>query len=125
MLLESFQFATIQLRKACESVYGEDLITLAVFGSVGRGTPSFESDIDVLVVARNLPPGRVRRIDQFSAVEERMSPVFSSLKEKGIHTTLSPVIKTPEEVLVGSLLFLDMINDAVLLYDKDDFFTDT
>ncbi len=47
---------------------------------------------------------------------------IKELEESGIHTWLSPVIKTPEEVLSGSLLFLDMIFDAMILYDRNDFF---
>jgi predicted nucleotidyltransferase len=122
MLLDLFQSAIMELCKACKSVYGENLITVAVFGSVGRGTPSTVSDIDLLVISRNLPPGRINRVEQFTAVEGMVSLVLHSLREKGIYTSLSPVLKTPEEVQAGSLLFLDMVNDADILYDRDDYF---
>lgn len=36
--------------------------------------------------------------------------------------TLSAVLKTPEEVQKGSPLFLDMVEDAELLYDRGGFF---
>ena len=35
---------------------------------------------------------------------------------------LSPVFKTPEEVERGSPLFLDMVEDARILYDDGGFF---
>ncbi|MEW6523677.1 MAG: nucleotidyltransferase domain-containing protein [Bacillota bacterium] len=114
--------AVRELCRACKSVYGDNLVTVAVFGSVGRGTPSTVSDIDLLVISRNLPSGRINRVEQFSAVEGMVSLLLHSLREKGIYTSLSPVLKTPAEVQAGSLLFLDMVNDAVILYDRDNFF---
>ncbi|MGH7332032.1 MAG: nucleotidyltransferase domain-containing protein, partial [Candidatus Rokuibacteriota bacterium] len=34
---------------------------------------------------------------------------------------LSPVFKTPEETEAGSPLFLDMVEDARIVYDRDGF----
>ncbi|ADL07001.1 nucleotidyltransferase domain-containing protein [Thermosediminibacter oceani] len=123
MLLESFSNTLNRVLEACRKIYGEDLITLAVFGSVARGTPNPDSDIDLLIVARNLPSGRLKRMEQFAKVEELLIPWMDSLRKIGINTYLSPVIKTPEEVFAGSLLFLDMIDDALILYDRENFFT--
>jgi len=123
MLLDLFRLAITELCEACKSVYGENLITVAVFGSVGRGTPSTTSDIDLLVISRNLPPGRINRVEQFTAVEGTVSVLLDSLKKQGIYPSLSPVLKTPEEVQAGSLLFLDMVDDAVILYDRDHYFS--
>jgi Nucleotidyltransferase domain len=41
------------------------LVALAVFGSVGRGTVREDSDVDFLLVARDLPRGRFARVDEF------------------------------------------------------------
>jgi hypothetical protein len=54
------------------------------------------------------------RVSDFEAVESR-------LPEQDRHR-LSPVFKTPQEVEAGSPLFLDMIADARLLFDRDGFF---
>jgi len=35
---------------------------------------------------------------------------------------LSPLIKTPAEAKAGSPLFLDMVEDAILLIDREGFF---
>ncbi|MDN5331506.1 MAG: uncharacterized protein PWP45_731 [Tepidanaerobacteraceae bacterium] len=123
MLLESFNNTLKKVLAACREVYGEDLITLAVFGSVARGTPNPESDIDLLLIAKNLPSGRLKRMEQFAKVEERLTSWMEDLRRIGIYTSLSPIIKTPEEVRAGSLLFLDMIDDALILYDRENFFT--
>jgi uncharacterized protein len=119
---EDFDKLVTRFLEEARSFYGKRLVTAAVFGSVARGTANAESDIDLLVVAADLPRGRVKRVSEFNEVEIRLDKEFKELKVCGIHTRLSPVIKTPEEVLSGSLLFLDMIYDAVILYDRDDFF---
>jgi predicted nucleotidyltransferase len=107
--------------QAAREVYGERLVSLAVFGSVGRGTPRFDSDIDLLVVAAGLPRGRLARVREFSAVEARLAPALAQAATAGVDTVVNPVFKTPEEVAAGSLLFLDMVEDARLLYDRDGF----
>jgi predicted nucleotidyltransferase len=45
--------------------YSDRLVAVAVFGSVGRGTPRDDSDVDLLIIARDLPEGRMRRVEQF------------------------------------------------------------
>ena len=110
------------LLEACKSLYRKRLVSLGIFGSVGRGTPHLNSDIDILIVADDLPYGRIKRIKEFESVESKLSSDLTKYESNGLSTYLSPVIKTREEVLMGSLLFLDMIDDIRLLYDKDNFF---
>lgn len=106
---------------ACRQHYGERLVSLAVFGSVGRGVPRPDSDVDLLIVARDLPRGRVARAADFRAVERAVAPRLAVLRSKGITPELSPVFKTPAELSQGSPLLLDMVEDARLLHDRDDF----
>ena len=61
------------------------------------------------------------RVREFEAVDRAISPALENARLRGIHTTLSPVLKTPLEVEAGSLLFLDMIEEARILVDRDDF----
>jgi predicted nucleotidyltransferase len=93
-----------------------------VFGSVARETQNFFSDLDLLIVARDLPGGRIKRIRQFEAVEEKVAPFLKSLQKDGIYTDLSAILKTPAEVEQGSPLFLDMVEDARIVFDRDGFF---
>ena len=122
MLGDCFAEVVASLRRACVRHYGDRLVTVGVFGSVGRGTPGPWSDVDTLIIANELPRGRGRRTGDFDAVETAMSDVLTTVARRGCHTTISPVIKTPAEASAGSLLFLDMIDDLRMLYDRDGFF---
>jgi predicted nucleotidyltransferase len=82
-----------EICRAVQQVYGERLVTLAVFGSVGRGTPRPDSDIDLLVIADHLPPGRLRRVAEFEAVEAALAPNLAAAAARGVRTAAvsSPV----------------------------------
>ncbi len=110
-----------RVAEACRSVYGDRLVSLVVFGSVARGTPNADSDIDLLIVAEGLPRGRTRRMQEFRAVKALLAPALAHSSAQGVHTRLSPILKTPEEVRAGSALFLDMTEDAKTLVDRDGF----
>lgn len=109
------------LRTRCQEHYGDRLISLVVFGSAARGTAGPESDIDVLVVADGLPDGRVARVREFLAVEREMSSDLATARRAGWSVELSPAFKSPDEVRAGSPLFLDMVEDALYLTDRDGF----
>jgi predicted nucleotidyltransferase len=96
--------------------YKDNLISLVIFGSVARGVATEESDVDLMIIAEDLPDGRVRRISQFEDLE------FHIKKLCKFNFFLSPIIKTKEEVLKGSPLFWDMLDSSIILYDKEGFF---
>ncbi|MBA4379606.1 MAG: hypothetical protein C0393_02785 [Anaerolinea sp.] len=103
-----------ELRVACQKNYGKRLVSLAVFGSVGRGTARPDSDMDVLLVVEGLSLWRMERVTEFQPVEDTFSGVM-----------LSPVLKTPQEIKSGVPLLLDMVEDAVILYDRNAFLQTT
>jgi predicted nucleotidyltransferase len=123
MLKEKFTKLENLLLSQIKNFYGQRLISVVVFGSVGRGAQTYNSDIDILIIAEGLPNGRTKRIREFESIEEKIEPFIKSLRQKeGINTYISAVIKSPEEVEKGSPLFLDMVEDARILLDKDHFF---
>jgi predicted nucleotidyltransferase len=122
MLKEAFDELLKETLNTIRRYYGDRLITVAVYGSVGRGTMRFDSDIDLLIVANNLPNGRWNRTREFDTVDDALERAFQDASRHGINTRLSAVLKTPEEAEAGSPLFLDMTEDARLLYDRDGFF---
>ncbi|MCM8791662.1 MAG: nucleotidyltransferase domain-containing protein [Candidatus Omnitrophica bacterium] len=101
------------LKNEIKKFYKENLVSLVIFGSFARS--DFFSDIDLLIVCKRLPVHRIRRVEDFMRIED-------ILIRKGFDFFYSPVIKTTEEVKLGSPLFFDMIEDAIILYDRDNFF---
>ncbi len=120
-LASQFDRLCCDLLAACRQHYGDRLVALAVFGSVGRGTPRPDSDLDVLIVAARLPAGRMARVAEFAMVEKALGSALAEARVAGVATTVSPVFKTPAEVERGSLLYLDMLEDARILFDRDGF----
>ena len=120
-LLQRYDELLERLLAELKATYGSGLVACAVFGSVGRGTQREDSDIDLLLVARGLPRGRFKRVEGFLPVETRLEPALRSVAPAGAPITLSPVFKTPEEVEAGSPLFLDLVEDARILYDPEGF----
>jgi predicted nucleotidyltransferase len=117
-----FETVLVRLREACERCYGDRLVSLAIYGSVGRGAPRPDSDVDFLIIAEDLPNGRLARVREFEAVEKAMKSVLARERSAGFHIELSPIFKSPDEVKRGSPLFLDMTEDARILFDRGGFF---
>jgi predicted nucleotidyltransferase len=102
--------------------YADRLVSLVVFGSMGRATPRPDSDMDLLIVAEPMPDGRMARVGEFATIEQSLATTLAAGRRAGFFNECSPVFKTPDEVRTGSPLLLDMVEDARILYDLDDFF---
>ncbi len=124
MLKELAESILQTLNEVCKNIYGRDLISIAVYGSVARNTQTFGSDIDLLFIVKNLPNGRMNRMNDFVQIENRLAHELQHAREHGWNVDLSPFIRTPDEVNIGGYLYLDMVDDAVILYDKNNFFAD-
>lgn len=125
MSLKLMQFKKTLLA-AGRQFYKDNLVTMAIFGSWARGTASPCSDIDLLLIADDLPNGRMKRMAQFKTVDEATRPDREKIwKDMGglPGLELSPVIKTPAEVAVGSPLFLDMTDWIDFVFDRNSFFS--
>ncbi len=122
MLKEKFEQLEQLFTKELIAFYQDRLISVVLFGSVARQTQRYDSDVDVLIIAKDLPEGRMKRVREFEKVERRLEPFLKELSKEGINTYISPILKTPEEALSGSPLFLDMVDDAKIVFDRDGFF---
>lgn len=110
------------LLRECQSFYGARLITLAGYGSVARGTFGPLSDFDFLLVADDFADGNPPRNQEFQSVKRALEPEMENCRAAGWEITLRPLFKSPPAVEYGSPLFLDMVDDARILFDRDDFF---
>jgi hypothetical protein len=103
--------------------FKDDLISVVVYGSVARGDNRNDSDVDLLIIMKNLPKdSMLKRIRLFETkVEDKLN--LDEYWKMGYYISLSPVLKTPEEAERFSPPYLDMVYDAVILYDSNHFFT--
>ena len=109
-----------RLLAALASVYGDELVSAALFGSVARRTARDDSDLDLLLVVEGLPNGRRARLATFRPVTELLHAPLGELARAGIETEIMPILRTPAEIRVRTPLMLDLTEDAVLLVDRGD-----
>ena len=95
----------------------ERLVSLVLFGSVARGHARADSDIDLLVVAEGFPR---RLADRRKPLLESWSRARERAALPAIEWNL--VTKSPEEALHHSPLYLDIVEDGILVFDRNGFF---
>ncbi len=102
--------------------FRQDLYSVVLYGSVARGNAQPTSDIDMLLVARRLP---FSFYDRAALIGDILGPVRDAKmrlwKETGRYANVDIVPFTPEEAQVLRLLYLDLLFDAVILYDAGGF----
>jgi predicted nucleotidyltransferase len=81
-LRDRFESLFCSLVDACLGTYGTRLVSLAIFGSAGRGTPRPDSDIDLLIVAEDLPQVRQKRMAEFQNVETATERLLSEVEPR-------------------------------------------
>ena len=119
---ESYRTVIERLLNELLKVFRDDLISVVVYGSVARGTARKDSDIDVLIVVEELPRSRFERLSMYMKAEENLDPLLNELLNRGYAVTISPILKTKREAERISPLYLDMVEDAIIVYDKNGFF---
>jgi uncharacterized protein len=119
---------TQALKKAAEAyagllrdALGENLVSVVLFGSVVRGEATADSDLDLLIVAETLPDGRFARLRLLEDADRRFEHELIRLRSLGIRTRLARIVKTRAEAARVVPLYLDLVEDACLLFDRGDF----
>jgi len=101
---------------------GIDLTSLAIYGSVARGTAGETSDIDFLVISEDFEGTLSRRIDLLRrAAAEEVEPELAFLRRKGLQAFLSFYPLRRAEAEEFPLMMLDMTEDAKIVFDEDRF----
>jgi predicted nucleotidyltransferase len=57
MLAETFASLIDRAAAAIRQVYGDRLVSVVLYGSVGRGAMRHDADVDLLIIARDLHEG--------------------------------------------------------------------
>jgi len=106
---------------AAQETLGDNLISIALYGSVARGQATPSSDIDLFVVLQEAPSGMLARRRRLQPVRDSLTSELEDLWMQGIYADFIEVIRSRTEAQQFHPLYLDMSQEAVLLYDRDQF----
>ena len=101
--------------KKCKEKFGDDLISIILFGSYARETATKYSDVDLLVIAKNLPK---RRIDRHKVLRDI---VLEFIYRYGIN--ISPILIEPRDLSPKDInpLICGILTGYKIIYDKNNF----
>ncbi len=105
--------------------YKDEIITVALYGSVARGEAKPNSDLDLILVIENSPSSYEKSTKRFILkVEDSLKDgkEFRNLVKSGLYPDLRPIILSRSEASMNRYVFLDLIEDAIILFDKNNFF---
>ncbi len=104
---------------------GDDLLAVVLYGSVARGGAHPESDMDVLIVWRNAPSTYYARLAVAIDVSERIRslPDVLAVHAEAPYAQLGFLILSEEEARQNRYVYLDMTEEAIILYERERFFT--
>jgi hypothetical protein len=108
----------------CLEAFGGSLVSIVVFGSLSAGEAKPESDMDLLVVARDLPQGypeRVRIANEIASSRSIQDWRRYLWHEGGVHPLIDMMLLTPEEAETTHPFYLDMVDRSITIYDRDGF----
>lgn len=111
-----------RLPDALLSPYGDNLVSLMVYGNVARSRATRDSDFDLLVIFENLPRCIFVRARLFKRAEDLIQPLLNDLMDSDCAVALPQVIKTRSETARFSQIYIDVTEDAAIVYNKGGFF---
>lgn len=100
-----------------EESLGSQLIGLALFGSVARGTAEKESDIDLLVVFEGNRI-EVQRIFVKTVMKLRKTSEYQGMLENGYFPDPFPIFMNPARLKTHPWILLDIVDHGIVLLDR-------
>lgn len=97
---------------------GGDLLAVACFGSVARGEPDPESDLDLYIVTREQVSSFLdRRLA--GIVRLRDTPEYQALARQGYRPDPMPIFHSAAKLVTHPWILLDISDHGVILHDPD------
>lgn len=118
---ESRRALIAELMRLLREEFSDDLVSVVVFGSVGRNQANVTSDTDVLVVSSAFEKSMASRMARLVKVLERLEnrEPYAKMEEEGINTWVQFHPLTEDEAKINRAIYLDMTDDAIIVFDKD------
>ena len=114
-LSRAFQALADRVVAEYRAALGDDLVAIALFGSVARGQARPDSDLDLYVVTRLPILGDPRLRATWEHIDA--SPEYQALVTAGYRPTPSPVLHTADELRCHSWILLDITDHGIVLHD--------
>ncbi len=98
--------------------FGNNLSASILFGSVARKEAGGTSDIDLFLIFKDLPKGRMARRDILGDYPPEIEKTLAELRKEGIYTDIVEHIRTEKELeRKGSPFLYELAQDGISLYD--------
>jgi hypothetical protein len=123
MLQAEYRDLAAEYAQRIKAHFGDRLVSICFFGSAARGEASPESDIDVLIIAEDLPKDYGLRIRETNRIHEslRKGQAYRRLRSADASAFISDVYLTPEEARSHPPILLDIADHGVVSYDREGF----
>lgn len=97
---------------------GRNVLSIILYGSVARGKATKESDIDVLILCKKRTAFFEKSVLKIISKIRRF-PEYEVLHKKNLYGEISPFIVETNELRENPLILLDIIEDGIILYQKN------
>ncbi len=104
--------------------YRNKLLSVVVYGSVARNKARENSDIDILIILEKAQAEYYKRTEEIIKILKKLRHTneYNLLRKKGYSAYIKPIIFSKQETKANKYLFLDIIEDGIILYDQNQFF---
>lgn len=107
-----------------KDTYKYNLVSIVLFGSIARGKGRKESDIDLLVILSDTSDIYYDRLKPLVDIELKLreSAVYERYIQEGETPCFNYLVFSEKEAEENHYVFLDMVEEAIILYDKNNYF---
>ena len=107
------------LKEKLLEFYPQKLVSLALYGSVARGTARKDSDVDFFIVMRDISKDYFERNRMMRPVLHAVekSSFYQDMIREGYDPYISYIVLSVEQAGETRPMYFDMVEDAILLYD--------
>lgn len=103
--------------------WGDNLTSVIVYGISRKRISHVQSDVDLLIICKNLPHSKWERYDLIMKTIAKLEPKVEELYNQiGIHVYISPILKTQKEADQINKAYFDLVKEGEILLDNHDFF---
>lgn len=101
----------------------DNLTSVVLYGISKKDVSHLQSDIDLLIICKQLPQSKWERYDLIMKLLAALEPKVEQLyNEIGIHVYISPILKSQKEAEQINKSYFDLVKEGRVLFDRNNFF---